>query len=127
MIVAFAIRNQIDPNWLVGRIVAVGLCVSVVYLPAMHLLRLPGWEVTSPRRLRSWLGTTLKGLKKIGQAIPKLSAQHWVFRPSLAWVPLCGRIDQFPPDFQGCRDQHTEILVLAAVIRDSNSESASLP
>ena len=63
-IVAFAVRNQIDPNWLVGRIVAVGLCVSVVYLPAMHLLRLPGWEVTSPRRLRSWLDTTLKELKR---------------------------------------------------------------
>jgi len=56
---AYAVRNLINPDLLIPRILAVGVCVGAIYLPAMYFLRLPGWEVLSREHIVSLLRTTL--------------------------------------------------------------------
>jgi O-antigen/teichoic acid export membrane protein len=61
--VAYAVRNLISPGLLIPRILAVGLCVSAIYLPAMYLLRLPGWELLSREHIVGVLRSTLGKLR----------------------------------------------------------------
>jgi O-antigen/teichoic acid export membrane protein len=55
---AYALRNLINPALLIPRILVVGLSVSAIYLPAMFLLRLPGWEMLTRERFFSLLRST---------------------------------------------------------------------
>jgi len=63
-LVAYMVRNLIPPSLLVPRIIAVGVCVSAIYLPAMYVFRLPGWELLTKDRIASLLRTTL-GLRSV--------------------------------------------------------------
>lgn len=54
-LVAHSLRNLINPALLVPRILVVGLSVSAIYLPAVFLLRLPGWELLTRERFFSLL------------------------------------------------------------------------
>ncbi len=47
------VRNLISPSLLMPRIIAVGLCVCVVYLAGMFLFKLPGREFVSKERIVS--------------------------------------------------------------------------
>ncbi len=60
---AYAVRNLIDPALLVPRILVVGLSVSAIYLPAVFLLRLPGWEMLTRERFLSLLRSTWRRLR----------------------------------------------------------------
>ena len=62
-LLAHAIRNLISPALLIPRILAVGVCVGAIYLPAMFILRLPGWEMLTRERLLSFMRSTLIRLK----------------------------------------------------------------
>ena len=57
-IVAYVIRNLIPPNLLVPRIAAVVLSISAIYLRAMFVFRLPGWELLSKERIASFVRST---------------------------------------------------------------------
>ncbi len=52
-VLAYTVRNLISPRLLVLRIIAVGLCATAVYLPAVILFRLPGWENLSKEKIWS--------------------------------------------------------------------------
>jgi O-antigen/teichoic acid export membrane protein len=52
-LVAYLIRNLIDPALLIPRLVVVPVCIAAVYLPAMLVFHLPGWEMLSRDRLLS--------------------------------------------------------------------------
>jgi O-antigen/teichoic acid export membrane protein len=56
---AYTVRNLIAPRLLIARILAVGMCVSAIYLPALFLLRLPGWELLTKERISSFVRSTL--------------------------------------------------------------------
>jgi O-antigen/teichoic acid export membrane protein len=56
---AYAVRNLINPNLLIPRIAAVSMCIGVIYLTAMFVFRLPGWEMLSKERIFSLVRTTL--------------------------------------------------------------------
>lgn len=62
-VAAYAVRNLIPAALLIPRILVVGLCVSAIYLPAMFLFRLPGWEMLTKDRIFSMLRTTLGRLR----------------------------------------------------------------
>ncbi len=62
-LVAYAVRNLIPSALLIPRILAVGLCVSAIYLPAMFVFRLPGWDLLSRERITAFLRTTLGRLR----------------------------------------------------------------
>ena len=51
---AYAIRNLIAPRLLIPRILAVGVCVAAIYLPAVFVLRLPGWDMLTKERIVSF-------------------------------------------------------------------------
>lgn len=53
-IIAHTVRDMIAPTLLIPRIIVVGVSVAAVYLPAMLVFRLPGWEMLTRDRL-SWL------------------------------------------------------------------------
>ena len=57
-LVAYMVRNLINPALLIPRIAAVGLCIGVIYLTAMFVFRLPGWEMLSKERMFSLMRTT---------------------------------------------------------------------
>lgn len=61
--VAYLIRNLIDPALLIPRLVVVPICIAAVYLPAMLVFRLPGWEMLSRDRLLSLVKAKLRSLK----------------------------------------------------------------
>jgi hypothetical protein len=61
---AYAIRNLISPARLVPRILAVGICFSLIYVPAFFLMRLPGWEYLSPERIQSAVSNQLSKMKR---------------------------------------------------------------
>jgi hypothetical protein len=50
---AYAVRNLISPALLFPRILAVGTCFFLIYVPAFYLMRLPGWEYMSIERIGS--------------------------------------------------------------------------
>ena len=62
-LVAYLIRDLIDPALLILRLVVVPICIAAVYLPAVLVFRLPGWEVLSRDRLLSLAKATLHSLK----------------------------------------------------------------
>ncbi len=62
-LVAYVVRNLINPLLLIPRILAVGICVGAIYLPAMFFLRLPGWEMLTKERLLSAMRSTLARLR----------------------------------------------------------------
>jgi hypothetical protein len=61
--VAYLVRNLIPASLLVPRIIAVGLCVGAIYLPAMLMLHLPGSEMLTKERLLSAMKSTLGRLR----------------------------------------------------------------
>lgn len=58
-VVAYMVRNLINPARLIPRIAAVGVCIGAIYLAAMFVFRLPGWEMLSKERIFSLVRTTL--------------------------------------------------------------------
>ena len=56
---AYMVRNLIAPRLLIPRILAAGACVSAIYLPALFLLRLPGWEMLTKERIFAFVRSTL--------------------------------------------------------------------
>ena len=62
-VAAYAVRNLINPDLLVPRILVVGICVGAIYLPAMYMMRLPGWEVLSRERITAMVRSSLGKLK----------------------------------------------------------------
>lgn len=57
-LVAYMVRNLINPAFLIPRIAAVTLCIGAIYLTAMFVFRLPGWEMLSKERIFSLVRTT---------------------------------------------------------------------
>jgi O-antigen/teichoic acid export membrane protein len=57
-VLAHVVRNFIPPAHLVPRILAVGVCVSAIYLPAMYVLRLPGWDMLTRERITAFVRKT---------------------------------------------------------------------
>jgi len=62
-VLAYVVRNLIPPVHLIPRILAVGVCVCAVYLPAMYLLRLPGWDMLTKERITAFVRKTLGQLR----------------------------------------------------------------
>ena len=60
---AHFVRNLIPAALLIPRIVAVGLIVTAIYVPAMFALRLPGWELFTKDHLLSLAKSTLLRLR----------------------------------------------------------------
>jgi O-antigen/teichoic acid export membrane protein len=60
---AYTVRNLISPALLIPRILAVGVCVSAIYVPAMFILHLPGWEMLTWERITSFVHSTLGRLR----------------------------------------------------------------
>jgi len=60
---AYVVRNLIPPAHLIPRILAVGVSVCAVYLPAMYLLRLPGWDMLTRERITAFVKKTLGQLR----------------------------------------------------------------
>jgi hypothetical protein len=56
---AYLVRNLINPDLLIPRILVVGVVTAAIYLPAMYVMRLPGWEVLSRERISAMVRTTL--------------------------------------------------------------------
>jgi len=63
---AYVVRNLINPDLLIPRILIVGGCVAAIYLPAVYWFRLPGWETMSRERLLAMMRTTLGKLRSAG-------------------------------------------------------------
>ncbi len=62
-LVAYVVRNLIDPAHLIARIAAVTLCIGVIYLSATFVFRLPGWELLSRERISLLVRTTLARMR----------------------------------------------------------------
>jgi len=62
-VLAHVVRNLIPPAHLIPRILAVGVSVCAVYLPAMYLLRLPGWDMLTRERITAFVKKTLGQLR----------------------------------------------------------------
>ncbi len=54
-LVAYLVRNLINPAFLIPRIVAVSICLTAIYLGGMFVFRLPGREVLSKERIFSFV------------------------------------------------------------------------
>jgi O-antigen/teichoic acid export membrane protein len=52
---AYAIRSLIRPSLLVPRILAAGICFSLLYVPVFYAMRLPGWDLMSKDRIQSFV------------------------------------------------------------------------
>jgi len=61
---AYVVRNLISPAQLVPRIVAVGTSFFTIYLPSFYFMRLPGWELMSRERIRSFVRKQLSKLRE---------------------------------------------------------------
>jgi len=62
-LLAYAVRNLIPARWLIPRILAVGICVCAIYLPALYLWRLPGWDLLTRERITSFVRSNLGRLR----------------------------------------------------------------
>ncbi len=62
-VLAYLVRNLINPRLLIPRILVVGICVCAVYLPAVFWLRLPGWDMLTRERIMSFVRSTLGRLR----------------------------------------------------------------
>lgn len=60
---AYVVRNLISPDLLVQRVLAVGVCFALVYLPSFYFLRLPGWELMSKAWIQSFITGQLMRLR----------------------------------------------------------------
>jgi hypothetical protein len=60
---AYFLRNLINPRLLIPRILVVGISVCAVYLPAIFLLRLPGWELLTRERITAFIRSTMGRLR----------------------------------------------------------------
>ena len=58
-LIAYMVRNLINPAHLIPRIAAVTLCIAAIYLTATFAFRLPGWEMLSKERIAALVRTTL--------------------------------------------------------------------
>jgi hypothetical protein len=56
---AYLVRNLINPDLLIPRILVVGIVTAAIYLPAMYVMRLPGWEVLSREKITAMVRATL--------------------------------------------------------------------
>ncbi len=54
-IVAYLVRNLINPNLLVPRIITASACITAIYLSGIFVFRLPGREVLSKERIFSFV------------------------------------------------------------------------
>jgi O-antigen/teichoic acid export membrane protein len=61
---AYLIRNLINPALLAQRILAVGVCFALIYLPTFYFMRLPGWEFMSRERIQSFVRNQLSRMKR---------------------------------------------------------------
>ena len=57
-LVAYLVRNAINPALLIPRIAAVLLCIGVIYVIATYMFKLPGSEMLSMERIVSLVRTT---------------------------------------------------------------------
>ena len=62
-LVAYTVRNLINPALLIPRIAAVSICIGAIYLTGMFVFRLPGWEMLSTERIFSLVRTTLARMR----------------------------------------------------------------
>jgi O-antigen/teichoic acid export membrane protein len=58
-VVAYFVRNLINPHMLLPRIAAGGICVAAMYLPGIFIFRLPGYHYLTKERLMAFLRSTL--------------------------------------------------------------------
>ena len=63
-LVAYALRNLINPALLIPRIIVVGICIAAIYLPAMMMLRLPGAEFLTKERVLVLMRNKLGWVKR---------------------------------------------------------------
>jgi O-antigen/teichoic acid export membrane protein len=63
-VVAYALRNLINPTLLIPRIIVVGICIAAIYLPAMMMLRLPGAELLTKERVLALMRSKLGWVKR---------------------------------------------------------------
>ena len=61
---AFTIRNLINPSLLVPRILAVGISFTLLYVPFLYAMRLPGWEYMSKERIQSFVRNQMAKMKR---------------------------------------------------------------
>jgi hypothetical protein len=61
---AYVVRNLINPDLLIPRILVVGIVTAAIYLPAMYVMRLPGWEVLSREKIVAMVRATLGKWKR---------------------------------------------------------------
>jgi O-antigen/teichoic acid export membrane protein len=61
---AYLIRNLISPALLVPRILAVGICFTLLYVPLFYAMRLPGWEFMSWERIQSVVRHQMAKMKR---------------------------------------------------------------
>ena len=57
-LVAYLVRNTINPDLLIPRIAAVLVCIGVIYVTATYIFKLPGSEMLSKERIVSLVRTT---------------------------------------------------------------------
>ena len=62
-LLGYAVRNIIPARMLIPRILAVGMCVCAIYLPAVYLWRLPGHELLTRERIMSFVRSNLGRLR----------------------------------------------------------------
>ena len=62
-LLAYAVRNLIPARLLIPRILAVGICVCAIYLPAVYLWRLPGHELLTRERIMAFVRANLGRLR----------------------------------------------------------------
>ncbi|HZD32505.1 MAG TPA: oligosaccharide flippase family protein [Candidatus Angelobacter sp.] len=60
---AYLARNLVSPPLLIVRIATVTLVLGAVYLTGFYLLRIPGWEFLSWRRITAAIRSRLAGLR----------------------------------------------------------------
>jgi O-antigen/teichoic acid export membrane protein len=58
-VVAYFVRNLINPNMLLLRIAAGGICVAAMYLPAIFIFRLPGYHYLTKKQVTAFVRSTL--------------------------------------------------------------------
>jgi O-antigen/teichoic acid export membrane protein len=64
-LVAYFVRNSIDPALLIPRILVVATCIAGLYLAALFVFRLPGAEMLSKAHVRSLVRSTFARITKM--------------------------------------------------------------
>ena len=63
-LVAYLLRNLLNPTLLIPRIAAVGTSLATIYLAGMWVFKLPGYETLSRDRIVSLVRTVLAGVSR---------------------------------------------------------------